>query len=193
MAPAVAAAKEMAKVDNSWGQRIYDTLFGSIRPLVDQLPVGWSITVRDFTVRRIGDLDCNLPFSFTTPQPWPHQFPDTELASEHVKLTVWTGTTIRLKSHPAWDELFAEVSVKQKRVEEAIARQRKFVSSVRAILDTYTTLNQACEAWPPLRELVPRNIREQLDSSTGRIRLKVRPDVDMDMLTAMLTAAKLGV
>jgi hypothetical protein len=197
MTPAVRTAEKLTKVDNAWGQRIYDTLFGDVKPLINQLPEWWFVRVNSFDVRAIGDLECNLLFYFPTPQPWPHLFPNTELACTYVPSkphTVCRTFSIHLKNHLVWGELFAEVSVKQKRVQEAALRRKEFVMGVKDILTTCTTLNQACKIWPPLWELVPNYVRSKYpDLPTQRTRLTRLPDVDLNKLTAIFTATKLGV
>jgi hypothetical protein len=80
------------------------------------------------------------------------------------------------------------------RVRAAVDRRQEFITGVQKLLDSCNTLNQACHIWPPLWELVPTNIKRIYhEIPTQRVKVTAPPDVDLDRLTAILTAVKLGV
>ena len=187
MEPAVVKARE-TKLDNSWGQRIYDILFLEAKPLITQAPAGWLKMVEQIKINSVGGVPCNMSFSFATPQPWPYQFVETELAK---KKQSWSDG-IDLKDHLVWGEFYAEVIAYRRRVQEAAERRDEFVEAVRKICNTYSTLAPALKAWPPLWELVPEDVKDKHRETKKREKKEVVLEVDLDKLTALSTAAKFG-
>lgn len=188
MTPALHKAKE-TKLDNSWGQRIYDILFLEAKPFIAQAPAGWLKTVEQIKINSVGGVPCNMTFFFTTPQPWPHQFVETELAEKDQ--TSWSGGII-LKDHPVWGEFYAEVTTYHQRVQEATKRRDEFVEAVKKICNAYSTLAPALKAWPPLWELVPEDVKDKHRETKKREKKEVVLEVDLGKLTALSTAAKFG-
>lgn len=188
MQPAIDFA-ERSKPDNSWGQRIYDTLFGDVLPTLQQLPDGWLKTVEYFDVHRVGSQPCNVRFTFGSKTPWPVVFPDSELA----KKDGYYGENIVLKDHLMWSELHAELTATNEKIARAKARQTEFVDAVKKVITTYTTLAPALKAWPPLWDLIPEDVKDKHREIKERTKAEVKVEVDFGKLTAMATAAKMGV
>ena len=187
MKPAVAKAHE-TKPGNSWGQRIYDILFLEAKPILAQFPTEWLRYVEQIEISEIGDSHCGMTFTFTTPQPWPHRFNETELAKKRSTY----GDSIILKDHPVWGEFHAEVTAYHQRVQEAEKRRDEFVGAVKKICTTYSTLAPALKAWPPLWELVPEDVKDKHREIKERAKKEVVLGVDLGKLTALSTAAKFG-
>jgi len=187
MAPAIEKAKE-SKPDNSWGQRIYDTLFLEVKPLLSQVPAGWLRVQDSFMVESVGDIKCSMKFQFSPPVPYPITF-DTELG----KVGYSYSDRLILKDHPVWGEFRAEVVAYETRVATAQLRQNEFDKMVCKICNTYSTLAPALKAWPPLWELLPEDVKDKHREIKVREKTEVVLDVDLGKLTAMSTAAKLGV
>jgi hypothetical protein len=188
MAPAVTKAEE-SKPDNSWGQRIYDTMFLEAKPIISQVPAGWLKTMPRIEIGRVGNAVCNMAFEFTTPQPWPYVFPDTELACKNSSY----GDSINLKDHLVWGEFHAEVTAYHQRVREVTTRHSEFIEAVKKICNTYSTLAPALKAWPPLWDLIPDDVKDKHREIKERTKNEVVLDVDIGKLTAMSTAAKFGI
>lgn len=188
MAPAVDRVKAQ-KLDNSWGQRIYDTLFDEVKPLVAQLPAGWVKTVDQIEIKKIGSQTCSMLFTFATPQPWPSQFPKTALASKDNGYL----DAISLEDNLVWGEFHDEVTAYHQRVDAAKQRQADFVAMVSKVCDAYSTLAPALKAWPPLWDLIPEDVRNKHREIKERTKNEVVLNVDIDKLTAMSTAAKFGI
>ena len=187
MQPAVDKAKEQ-KLDNAWGQKIYDILFSEVKPLVSQLPAGWVKTVERIKIDRIGSRICNMEFAFATPQPWPQQFTETELAKKDYSYS----DGITLKDDFVWSEFHAEVVDYMERVQTAGQRQTEFVEMVKKVCNAYSTLAPALKAWPPLWELIPEDVKDKHREIKVREKTEVVLDVDIGKLTALSTAAKFG-
>jgi hypothetical protein len=187
MEPAVNRVKEQ-KVDNAWGQRIYDTLFLEVKPLVAQLPAGWLRTIENIEISEVGGRHCGMTFTLVSPQPWPRQFTETELARKRSSY----GDSISLKDHLVWGEFFAEVTAYHQRVQEASKRRDEFVEMVKKVVNAYSTLAPALKAWPPLWELIPEDVKDKHREIKERTKNEVVLDVDIGKLTAMSTAAKFG-
>ena len=187
MAPAVAKAEE-TKLDSSWGQRIYDILYHEAKPFIAQAPAGWLKHVKQIQISEVAGRHCGMTFEFATEQPWPHQFPNSELAAK----TMTYGDGIVLKDHLVWGEFHAEVTAYHQRVQEAAKRRDEFVEAVKKICTTYSTLAPALKAWPPLWELVPEDVKDKHREIKEREKKEVVLNVDIGKLTALSTAAKFG-
>lgn len=188
MQPAIDKVEEQ-KLDNAWGQKIYDILFLEAKPLITQLPAGWVKQVEQIEISEVGGRHCGMTFTFATPQPWPHQFPDTELACKRSTY----GNVIILKDHLVWGEFLAEVTAYRERVSAAKTRRNEFVDMVKKVCGAYSTLAPALKAWPPLWELVPEAAKDKHREIKVREKTEVVLDVDLNKLTAMSTAAKFGI
>jgi hypothetical protein len=188
MYPAVARA-DAQKPDNAWGQRIYDTLFADIKPLIANLPKGWVKTVENIEISEVCGRTFGMRFTLASPQPWPHHFYDTELAYKQRQFT----DGIVLKNHPIWNEFSDEVAAYHQRRDDAKTRQEEFVGAVKKVCSTYTTLAPALKAWPPLWELIPEHVKCKHREVRGREKKEVVLDVDLGRLTAMSAAAKFGI
>jgi len=179
---------EETKPDNSWGQRIYDTMFLEDKPIISQVPAGWLKTVEYLKVEAVGGVPCDMRFKFATPIPWPVQSMDTAL----VKTNSWSDA-VNLKDHLVWGEFHAEVVAFKQRVADAKKRQTEFVEMVYKVCNAYSTLAPALKAWPALWELVPEDVKDKHREIKEREKKEVVLDVDLSKLTAMSTAAKFGV
>lgn len=183
---AVVKARE-PKLDNSWGQRIYDILFLEAKPLIAQAPAGWLKHTKRIEISEVGDHYCGMTFEFATPQPWPYEFIESELARKRSY-----GDSIVLKDHPVWGEFIAEVTAYRQRIQEAEKRRNEFVEAVKKICNTYSTLAPALKAWPPLWELVPEDVKDKHREIKAREKKEVVLEVDLGKLTALSTAARFG-
>ena len=177
------------KLDNSWGQRIYDILFPEVKPIISQVPATWLKMVENIEISKVAGRACNMKFTFATPQPWPYVFPFGELA---VKESTY-GDYIVLRSDPVWDEFLAEVVAYNERVSVARQRQNEFVNMVLKVCDAYSTLAPALKAWPPLWDLIPEDVKNKHREVKERTKNDVVLDVDFGKLTALSTAAKFGI
>lgn len=189
MQPAVDRA-EQSRPDNSWGQTIYNTLFQDVIPLLAHVPAHWLQTTADFTVEKVGDLECDLPFKFATPQPWPRDFVTSELAT---KTRSYYASHIALTNHPAWSEFRTEVEAYRERIKAAQLRRAEFIAMVKQVIEAYATLAPALKAWPPLWDLIPEDVKDKHRQVVEREKKEVKLEVDLNKLTAMSAAAKLGV
>lgn len=188
MEPAVQKARDQTP-DASWGQRIYDILFGDATPILSQVPAEWLKTVDKIEIAQVGSTQCGMTFQFATRRPWPHTLPNTKLMRKHG----YYGDTLHLLDHEVWAEFHAEVVAHRQRVQEAAKRRDEFVTSVKRICETYTTLAPALKAWPPLWELVPEKVKDKHRQIVEREQKKeVKLEVDLNKLTALSTAAKFG-
>lgn len=187
MEPPVQRARE-TKPDASWGQRIYDILFLEAKPFIAQAPAGWLKHVKQIEINDVAGRHCGMTFEFATPQPWPYEFVESELARKRSSY----GDGLSLKDHLVWGEFHAEVTAYHQRVQEAAKRRDEFVDAVKKICNTYSTLAPALKAWPPLWELVPEDVKDKHREIKEREKKEVVLEVDLGKLTALSTAAKFG-
>jgi hypothetical protein len=188
MSPPVTKATEN-RPDGAWGQVIYDTLFGSLKPALQQLPDGWVKTAKEIKISRIGSIGCNLTFALSTRLPWPYEFKETELA----KKSGYFGDELDLKDNIVWADFHTEVADYMGRIKAAQDRQTEFVEMVKKVCGAYSTLAPALKAWPPLWELIPEKYKDKHREITVRERREVELEVDVDKLTAMSAAARMGI
>jgi hypothetical protein len=188
MAPAVTKAEE-SKPDNSWGQRIYDTMFLEAKPIISQAPAGWLKTVDRMHIEQVGSIRCDMGFTLNPPMPWPYTFPSSDLAKKERNYS----DSIVLRDHLTWGEFHAEVVAYNERVATARQRQNEFVDMVSKVCNAYSTLAPALKAWPPLWDLIPEDVKDKHREIKERTKNEVVLDVDIGKLTALSTAAKFGI
>jgi hypothetical protein len=187
MAPAITKAEE-TKPGNAWGQRIYDTIFLEVKPIISQVPAGWLKTVDRMDIEQVGDARCDMQFTFATPLPWPNVFVTTDIAKK--KRSYSDG--IVLTDDHVWSEFYAEVVAYKQRVSIVKQRQNEFADMVKKVTEAYSTLAPALKAWPPLWELIPEDVKDTHRKIVERTKNDVVLDVDIGKLTALSTAAKFG-
>jgi hypothetical protein len=175
------------KPDNSWGQRIYDTLFADVQPIIAQFPAGWVKTEKQIAISCVSGRSCSLKFIFAKPLPWPREFAATKLAA---KIDSWSDC-LTLKEDPVWDDLRTEVVAYTERVSAAKERQIEFVDMVKTVISTYGTLAPALKAWPPLWDLIPEHVKDTHRKIVERTKNDVVLNVDINKLTAMAAFARI--
>ncbi len=189
MQPAVDRARA-DKLDNAWGQRIYDTLFGDVQPILTQVPAGWLNETDSMVIRRIAGVHCDITLTLTGKMVWPKMVAETEYVKQY---NTYDPFAIELKEHLIWGELVAEFRDKQARVTAAVNRQNEFMTMVAQVTGAYTTLAPALKAWPALWELIPEQYKDKHREIKEREKKEVELTVDLGKLTAMSAAAKFGV
>jgi hypothetical protein len=172
-----------------WSDRIYDVLFGEYRPVLTQLPAWWVGTQKEITIERIGSMSVSLDFTFSQPMPWPIAMPSTPLAR---KASYYRANELILTDHEAWKELADEVVAYKQRLAAARNQVNEFKTMVKQVIEAYATLAPALKAWPPLWELIPENVKEKHRQVVEREKKDVKLEVDINKLTAMSVAARLG-
>lgn len=186
MQSAVTKAEE-SKPDNSWGQRIYDTIFAEVKPIISQVPAGWLQTVDRMDIEQVGDARCNMRFTFATPLPWPNVFVTTAIAKKERSYR----NGIVLTDEHVWSEFYTEVVALNERVSAARKRQNEFVEMVSKVVGTYGTLAPALKAWPPLWDLIPEDVKDKHKEIVERVKKEVVLNVDINKLTAMAAFARI--
>lgn len=174
---------------HSWGDRIYDVLFGEYRPVLTQLPAWWTSTQKEITIERIDSMSVGLTFTLSQPMPWPNDMPATPLAR---KAGYYRANELILTGHEAWKELTDEVVAYKQRLAAAKNQVSEFKNMVSQIIGSYTTLAPALKAWPPLWDLIPEVTKEKHRQVVEREKKDVKLEVDINKLTAMSVAARLG-
>ena len=187
MEPAITKAKEQ-KLDNAWGQRIYDTIFLEVKPIISQVPAGWFKMVDKICIEQVGDTRCDMQFTFATPLPWPDVFVTTDIAKRDRSYS----DGIALTDEHVWAEFYAEVVAYKQRVSIVKQRQNEFADMVKKVTEAYSTLAPALKAWPPLWELIPEDVKDTHRRIVERTKNEVVLNVDIGKLTALSTAAKFG-
>ena len=194
MEPAIKRAEE-TRPDHSWGERIHNLMFIDEMRLVRSLPQGWFKEIDEMRIMSmVNDTEFSMIFKLSTPLPWPNELRVTE--SYQPARSYYHGSSmgvVNLKEHEMWHEFMQEVSAYVDRVKAACDRRNEFVDMVKQVVGTYTTLAPALKAWPALWDLIPEADKERHREVKERIKKDTTLDIDLNRLTAMATAAKLGV
>jgi hypothetical protein len=164
-------------------------LFSDVRPIVTQLPDGWVRKTEKIEIDKVGHVRCGLVFTLPTPMPWPSKFKGNEYGFCN---NSWSDD-ITLKEHAVWEEFATEFNAYNERAKAAEARRTEFVEMVTKVIGAYATLAPALKAWPPLWDLIPDDVKDKHREIVEREKKTVELNVDLNKLTALSTAAKLGV
>ena len=189
MQPAVDRAHESAPNTPEWADRIYNILFGDDLPALNSLPDYWFHKFETFEVARTCGMDVTLSFKFATPKRWPVNFERNDLA----KRAGYGSGRIELFDEPQWAEFKTEVAAYKEKLDAATKRKEEFVDSVRQVINAYTTLAPALKAWPALWELIPESVKDKHREVVERTKKDIEVSVDLNKMTAIISAAKLGV
>jgi len=192
MEPAIKRAEE-TRPDHSWGERIHNLMFIDEMRLVRSLPQGWFKEIEEMRITSmVNDTEFSMIFKLSTPLPWPNELRVTE-SYQPVRSYYQTTGNVNLKEHEMWHEFMQEVTAYVDRVKAARDRRDEFVDMVKQVVATYTTLAPALKAWPALWDLIPEDVKERHREVKERTKKDTTLDIDLNRLTAMATAAKLGV
>lgn len=182
----IEAAEGSAPV--GWGDYIYEKIFSSYIPIMEQLPQQFFDQKSTITVTRIAGEPCSLNFSLSDSKRWPKNLPSEAPAEKNSY-----GEYLYLNSDLVWGELYAEVRAWKTRVNNIKAQRDEFTAGVTKVLDSFSTLSPALKAWPPLWELVPEYAKAKHKEIVERKKSDQTPELDTSKLTAVMTASKLGV
>ncbi len=180
-----------AKPDDTWGDYIYDKLFGKYYHTMKELPKQFFLYSQTITVRSVGGIHISLNFSMSEPKPMPQG-----LSAEAVEIAergCWNGQ-YELKHDLVWGELYAEVKTWDDNCKAIRQKQKDFEFGVTTVLNAFSTLAPALKKWPPLWDLLPDDVKARHKEITVREK-KAAPSVDRDTLgklTGVATAVKLG-
>lgn len=172
----------------SWGDYVYEKLFGKYIPLMEQLPEGFFDVADKIVVQRVGGQAVNLHFTLSSRKRWPKRLP----ADAPAEMKYYGGALI-LKDDLVWGELHAEVVAWKDKCAVIRKQAEEFTEGVSKILASYSTLSPALKAWPPLWELVPEHTKDKHKEIVERKKPeKEVPDIDTTKLTVVLAASKMG-
>lgn len=189
MQPAIDRAMESAPNTPEWAEKIYNTIFSDDLPALRSLPSYWFNDYEGFEIAYAFGQDIYLQMKFATQKPWPSQFQQNRFA----KRAGYGSARIELLDAPEWDEFKTEVLAYKEKLMAATKRKEEFVDSVRQVINAYTTLAPALKAWPALWELIPENVKDKHRGVVERTKKDVEVSVDLNKMTAIISAAKLGV
>ena len=180
------AAKHSEPV--GWGDHIYAQTLGPYLPEMQRLPVQFFKMRDKIIVCNVNGLRCRLTFALNTPMPFPVTFPPESGAQYNGSY----DDEIVLQHKTMWDGYRAQLVAYNERIKAAEARRDEFVSAVKTVITTYSTLAPALKVWPPLWDLIPENVKETHRLVVSREKAAPVLDIDLDRMTAMAAANKMG-
>lgn len=184
------AAWEEKRPAHTWGDYIYDTLYGEYTPAINAVPAMFFSTVANIKVERFGNINEDLTFNLSINRVHPREIPDNEFAKS---ASSYYSNSYILKQHPAWEALFAEVLEWRTARESIVQKRTEFVTQVQKVITAYETLAPALKIWPPLWELVPERYKERHREVVTRTKKEVALEsIDLNKMTAITVAHKLG-
>lgn len=181
------AARE-ARPDHSWGDRIYDALFGKYTDVLAAVPSDFLRLRGDIIVAYIGDEQCTLEFKLSAQKPWPIRIPD----NNEFGITTGYGDSIRLPDTETWAELKADVARWNEGKKVVREKKQAFAEQVSTLINSYTTLAPALKAWPPLWDLIPEHVKNKHKEIVVREKKVVDSGVDLAALTSTIVGVKIG-
>jgi len=188
------------KLDQSWGDKIYNRLFKDQLEHIKSLDIAWFSTYSNMEIRSVvlsegNRIGASQAFDFTVARPFPSK--GQGFLGQRAAMPSYGNNEFELIGDE-WKDYYDELSPLVKEFEQARSDQKVFIEGVRAVIHTHSSLNPALRAWPALWDLVPdyakEKHREVVTKQTPAERAKASLDeqgVDLDKLTASVTVAKI--
>tara|TARA_R100000231_G_scaffold124251_1_gene94497 strand:- start:1543 stop:2229 length:687 start_codon:yes stop_codon:yes gene_type:complete len=194
-------SETIRNIPTHWADKVYECFFpANVRNTMASLPdyvlpkkefieiSGWHNAPQDIVWQtgaykhQTWKLDGGaIRLSFDKPVPWVDKFKESPTGFiQHYSHGTFDFTD------PRWDWLKPEFKEYNRKVFEAISKQEKFLSSVNALMDTYTTLSPALKAWKPLWDLLPEEAKDR--HRTIKERTVTKPE-DLDIDFSSMTSA----
>lgn len=130
----------------------------------------------------------HLSLMYSKPRRMPHKF-STQVTG--YKASSWLHSTADFND-ARWDWLKPEVKAYTERVFHATEKRDRFVSGVRQVINTYSTLAPALKAWPPLWDLIPEDVRARHREVKERTKREVDElSVNLNDMTAAVVLNKM--
>jgi len=171
-----------------WGDYIYAQTLGPHLADMQKLPVQFFKMRDKIIVAKVNGLRCNFTFMLSKLMPFPVSFDSSYGAQYNGSY----GDEIVLNHPSLWDDYHAQLVAYNERIKTAEARRDEFVSAVRTVITTYSTLAPALKAWPPLWDLIPDNVKDTHRLIVSREKVAPVLTIDLDRITAMAAANKMG-
>lgn len=191
MRPSIDRANALVPSGSEWGMKAHAIMFQHEMPLIEQAPDNWFKHRTEIGLRGLIPTDHR---ELTLKLPSPVRWPEIIVENDFIEPVEYGYGSVRVKPHPAWDELVAAYKVYREAHDAAHSRRTTYVKSVEKIINTYSTLTPALKAWAPLWDLLPS--WAQLDHhSVAAPRQREEKDIEVDFnhLTSISTAVKFGV
>lgn len=175
-----------SRPDHHWGEFVYDKFFAEYKDALDAVPKAFLHSHDEIRVQIVNNVRSELQFKLSDIRPLPSS---------------WTSPLGRSYSHnyfelfmsDEWMPLHNEVVAWKERIKQAETQRDEFVKNIRQVVEAYSTLAPALRAWPPLWDYISEDIKERHRAIEKREKKTVDIGVDLNKLTAMATAQKMGV
>ena len=185
---------------NDWGAKIYDRIFGEYEEVFKTMPpelFRWDDALAVYT-------NVTIPWSgkrvnFTRNFPFPNnslrEYRAVPPAKTHMATCRYSSDTTNLDlkiDSLEWNDLRQDIIHYLDKIDAIEIERDKFVDSVRAVMDAYTTLAPALKAWPPLWDLLPSDVQERHKKIVVREKKEASLDgIDLRSMTAAVIASKI--
>lgn len=183
-------AKDVEKANalpDGLADKIYEIAYASYIPAMNALPSGFLYSLKGIAVKRIGEIDYNVPrMDFRNgARPIAETPPPDMMYKANYSREDWTLIG------GAWSEVQQELDMRKARIMEVVRKKNEFVESVKKIIYSYETLSPALKAWQPLWDLIPEEYKERHRKVVERTKNEVVLDVNLDALTTQVIKSKL--
>lgn len=184
---------------SDWGAKIYDRVFGEYEEVFKTMPpelFRWDDTLAVYTNVTIS---CGKRVNFARNFPFPNnslrEYRIVPPAKSHMATCRYSSDTTNLDlkiDSLEWDDLRQDIIHYLDKIDAIEIERDKFVDSVRAVMDAYTTLAPALKAWPPLWDLLPNDVKERHKKVVVREKKEASLDgIDLSSMTAAVIASKI--
>jgi len=175
-------------------EEVYSCIFGEWVEKMEALPKEFFNYSSEITIERIHGMGYSYTFKLATEKPLPRYIP----TMPHVRAARSYGaTTLDLIDDESgtWTALFQAFEAWRGRVTAIENERSTFVSGVKHVLDSHTTLAAALRTWPPLWDLIPETYRnkhkEVVPKKEKQQEMLLESGVDIDRLTALAAINKM--
>jgi hypothetical protein len=185
-----------SSIIREYGDKIYDTIFQEYADSIRNIPAGWVKTTKVIKINRVRDVYFNEDFLLSYERVWPFYTSKILKQNEYISEILYDDK-LSLQDYPlfpVWEDLYQAICDYRRKLEDVRQEINSFEQDVTKIINSYGTLAPALKAWPPLWDLLPEEIKNKHRQIPQKRRSHtVDLDVNLDKLTAIATATKLGV
>jgi uncharacterized protein (UPF0335 family) len=189
----------------NWAGNIYDLAFGESVAKMNEFPDGYFNTDTDINFHGFEggtwneELNEGIRMYFSEDKTERRRFPHTINKLDNATLGVHGSSSYSWTldaTDPRWDSIKEEYEKYCRKINKLEQEQKAFVSGVKEVINTYSTLAPALKAWPALWDLVPQDRKEKHREIVERKKASdtaagLAKEVDLSKLTGQVTANKL--
>jgi hypothetical protein len=168
------------------GDEVADRIFKDFMPLMLQVPKQFFSWTDTLDIDSINGRTYGKRFKLKKAVPSARD----NLVLPNARLMSFYSFNVKLIGDE-WNDIQTQLDTWIQNIATIEQERDTFVSGVKTVINTYSTLAPALKAWPPLWDLVPDAAKERHRKVVERAKPEVAEvEVDLTALTGIVTAAK---